>query len=280
MPAGLEPVGDRSGLPCGDRFVTLPIDDLPDGASLADQVVTATEAAGDLADRVEDEHVELVGCGGHAFLAKQISVNLIAPADCINETPLTHMLMLLGATNKPEHEPVESDARPTKRPRHPNSLANLKRTAGPGRTPGSRNKFSAEAVQRFVAQYRNDLAADWDKHGEAFIAKCRDLYPQIYATMQRMRIEDELSRVQTDAGPITISWAASDRPPPPAPREPPKQLTFKPREMPADLSPADWSVLMQLMDLLKRTLPSNSETVPAEIFDLIRKALLEHFREQ
>jgi terminase small subunit-like protein len=81
---------------------------------------------------------------------------------------------------------------------------------------------------------------------------------------------------------LTIQWQANDAPasePPPAPREPPRQLVYRKPEMPADLSPADWSVLMQLLALLKRTLPSNSESVPAEIFDLIRKTLLAHFRE-
>jgi hypothetical protein len=45
-------------------------------------------------------------------------------------------------------------------------MKNLKRDAGPGRSHGSGNKFSQETVARFVAQYRNDLAADWSKHGE------------------------------------------------------------------------------------------------------------------
>jgi hypothetical protein len=54
-----------------------------------------------------------------------------------------------------------------------------------------------------------------------------------------MRIEDELSRTQADGGAITISWATEESAPPPVPREPPKQLEYKPPSMPADLSPAD-----------------------------------------
>ena len=141
-------------------------------------------------------------------------------------------------------------------------MKNLKRDAGPGRPQGSRNKFSAEAVQRFVPQYRNDLAADWDKHGEAFIAKCREMFPQIYATMQRMRIEDELSRVQADASRITICWAASDAPSPPILREPPKQITYRQPE-PGALSSQDWAALMPVLELIKRAIPSNSDTPPA-----------------
>jgi hypothetical protein len=189
-----------------------------------------------------------------------------------------------GASEVPNTEPetVAKPSRPRSRPghRHPNTLANLKRNAGPGRPKGSRNKFSQEAIARFVDQYRNDLAADWDKHGEQFIAKCREMFPQIYATMQRMRIEDELSRVQNNAGPITIQWAATESAPPPQTAEPPRQIPYKPPEMPADLKPQDWSVLMQVLEQIKRTIPSNSDAPPAEVFEVIRKALLAHFADK
>jgi hypothetical protein len=182
------------------------------------------------------------------------------------------------APEVPRTEP-QTDARPTKRPRHPNSLKNLKRDAGPGRHHGSKNKFSKEAVARFVDQYRADLAADWSKHGAAFVEKCRELYPQVYATMQRMRLDDELSRVQGDAGPLTIQWAAESVPPPAPPvREPPKQLIYRQPE-PGALTPGDWAALMPVLDLIKRTIPSNSDTPPAEVFEVIRKALLAHFKE-
>jgi hypothetical protein len=50
--------------------------------------------------------------------------------------------------------------------------------------------------------------------------------------------------------------------------------------MPADLSPADWSVLMQVLEQIRRTIPSNSDSPPAEVFDVIRKALLAHFADK
>ena len=34
-----------------------------------------------------------------------------------------------------------------------------------------------------------------------------------------------------------------------------------------------------LLESIKRTIPSNSDSPPAEVFEVIRKALLEHFRE-
>jgi hypothetical protein len=37
---------------------------------------------------------------------------------------------------------------------------------------------------------------------------------------------------------------------------------------------------MGVLEQVKRTIPSNSDTPPAEVFDVIRKALLEHFRDR
>jgi hypothetical protein len=160
---------------------------------------------------------------------------------------------------------------------HPNSRKNLRR-GGPGRPEGSRSKFSKEAIARFVEQYRHDLAADWNKHGEQFVAKCRELYPQIYATMQRMRIEDELSRQSEQPQSLTIKWATDPTPPPI--EKPPLQIPYRAPEMPADLTPADWAILMNVVELLKRTIPSNSDAAPAEIFGILKTALLAHFADE
>jgi hypothetical protein len=61
---------------------------------------------------------------------------------------------------------------------------------------------------------------------------------------------------------------------------PPKQLVYRQPEMPADLSPADWSILMSVLELLKRTVPSNDNRPPGEIFEVLRKALLAHFADK
>jgi hypothetical protein len=89
-------------------------------------------------------------------------------------------------------------------------------------------------------------------------------------------------RVEVEAGlqqgPIQISWLQTDQAPPIAPA-PPKQITYQKPELPADLSERDWSVLVDLLETIRRTIPSNSDKPPREIFDVCRKALLEHFRE-
>jgi hypothetical protein len=181
----------------------------------------------------------------------------------------------------PQTEP-ETVAKPSK-PRHPNSrshpntLKNLKRDAGPGRPQGSRNKFSQEAIARFVDQYRADLAADWNKHGAAFVEQCRERLPQIYATMQRMRIEDELSRAEVDNGPIQVTWLQADQAdvaPPVAPA-PPLQIEYKRPELPGDLSEGDWSKLLQILEVAKRVAPSDA--LPGDVLEAIRKALLAHY---
>jgi hypothetical protein len=176
----------------------------------------------------------------------------------------------------PQMEP-ENGAK-TGKGHHPNSRKNL-RPSGPGRSHGSRNKFSKEAIARFVDQYRADLAADWNKHGAAFVEKCREMLPQIYATMQRMRIEDELARAPADSGPIQVTWLQTDQAeqaPPVAPA-PPLQITYQKPELPAGLSERDWSVLVSLLETVKRTIPSNSDDPPELVFGIMRDALLKHY---
>ena len=58
---------------------------------------------------------------------------------------------------------------------------------------------------------------------------------------------------------------------------PPPQIEYHKPELPGDLSERDWSVMVDLLELVKRTIPSNSEKPAAEIFDVMRKALLAHF---
>jgi hypothetical protein len=60
--------------------------------------------------------------------------------------------------------------------------------------------------------------------------------------------------------------------------KPPKQITYKKPELPADLTEQDWSIMLEVLELVKRTVPTNDERPPEEIFGVIREALLAHFR--
>jgi hypothetical protein len=76
---------------------------------------------------------------------------------------------------------------------------------------------------------------------------------------------------------LTFRWQVASDPiaEPPAP---PKQITYKKPELPADLSEADWSVMLDLLEMVKRTIPANSDKPPAEIFAVMKQALKDHFR--
>src|SRR5262245_1371040 len=87
---------------------------------------------------------------------------------------------------------------------------------------------------------------------------------------------------QEDAGDskqITITWQSTPSAPPPA-AEPPRQITYQKPAMPGDLSEGDWAILMDVLELVKRTVPKNDDRPPAEIMGVMRDALLAHFREQ
>jgi len=95
------------------------------------------------------------------------------------------------------------------------------------------------------------------------------------------RYGDKMELLGQDGGSsstIKISWLESDKAPPVAPApQPPKQLTYQKPELPADLSERDWSVLVSLLETVKRTIPSNSDDPPETVFAIMRDALLAHY---
>jgi hypothetical protein len=83
--------------------------------------------------------------------------------------------------------------------------------------------------------------------------------------------------VEADSGPIQISWLQSDPAPiAPAP-EPQRLIEYRRPEIPADLSERDWSVLVSLLETVKRTIPTNSDDPPETVFAIMRDALLKHY---
>ena len=153
-----------------------------------------------------------------------------------------------------------------------------------------------EALYDFLADEVIRLADD--DSGDYFIENRNgeSVYVTNHAAVQRSKLRVEarkwlLSKVaakkygdrpQDDAAPqgLTITWQqATDPPPPPVSREPPKQLVYRQPE-PGSLTPKDWAALTPVLDLIMRTIPSNSDTPPAEVFDVIRRALLAHFADK
>ena len=87
-----------------------------------------------------------------------------------------------------------------------------------------------------------------------------------------------------DSRQMTISWDIKReivRPGDDHPKryEAPRQIEYRKPELPGDLSEQDWSVLLEVLELVKRTVPTNDERPPQEIFGVMRKALLAHFAE-
>jgi len=94
------------------------------------------------------------------------------------------------------------------------------------------------------------------------------------------RYGDKMELLGQDGGSsstISISWLESDKAPPVAPPEPPRQITYQKPELPADLSERDWSVLVSLLETVKRTIPTNSNDPPELVFGIMRDALRAHY---
>jgi len=89
----------------------------------------------------------------------------------------------------------------------------------------------------------------------------------------RTRTVGRIERIIVKPGDLgTIN---SDGAPEPTSPPPPRQLEFKPEPPPANLAPEDWALMREVLALIKRTIPTNDDRPPAEIFEIIRKALIE-----
>jgi hypothetical protein len=99
------------------------------------------------------------------------------------------------------------------------------------------------------------------------------LFPKRYGDKMELLGQDN-EKVEE----LVFRWETNDVVPPVV-GPPPKQLQYHQPQLPADLSTEDWSALLRLLEVVRNTIPSNSDTPPQEIFEICRKALLEHFRE-
>ncbi len=62
-------------------------------------------------------------------------------------------------------------------------------------------------------------------------------------------------------------------------RRAPAQLTYQPEPLPGNLTDSEWSLMQEVLSLVKRTIPSDDTSPPETILRIIREALLMHFRE-
>jgi hypothetical protein len=129
---------------------------------------------------------------------------------------------------------------------------------------GSQDVFidaeTGKAVIDHAAVQRSRLAVDTIKWLTSKYAK------KVYGDRP---VPDEEPKV------LTIRWQSSPDPV----VQPPEQITHQKPELPADLSEQDWSIMLEILELVKRTVPTIDERPSEEIFGVMKHALLAHFRQ-
>ena len=141
----------------------------------------------------------------------------------------------------------------------------------------------AEEILKIAFDDSGDLIIDGDRvmSGHHVVARARlkiDTVRWIMAKLHPGKYGDKATLLDNNSGPITISWLPSD-PAPVAPEpQPPKQIAYQKPELPADLSEAEWSKLLQILEVAKRVAPSDS--LPGDVLEVVRKALLAHYADE
>jgi hypothetical protein len=156
-----------------------------------------------------------------------------------------------------------------------------------------RNKFARarEEMAHFHFDHMWEIARDdkgdffYDEKGNAVADHARLNRHKLQIDVLKFRAMKLLPRIYgdrpTDEAPqqaMIIKWGGTTETAPPSRHEPPRQIAYKKPELPADLSEADWSTMLDLLELVKRTVPTNSDKPPEEVFGVMKRALMEHFR--
>jgi hypothetical protein len=142
----------------------------------------------------------------------------------------------------------------------------------------------SEEILRIAFDDSGDLIIDGDRvmSGHHVVQRARlkvDTVKWIMAKLHPGKYGDKPA-IEANSGPITISWIESDKAPIAPEPQPPKQITYQKPELPADLSDRDWSLLVSLLETVKRTIPSNSDDPPETVFAIMRDALLAHYKDE
>jgi hypothetical protein len=140
----------------------------------------------------------------------------------------------------------------------------------------------SEEILRIAFDDSGDLILDGERTiaGHHVVQRARlkiDTVRWVMAKLHPGRYGDRPAIEADDSKQITFSWIKSDPVVEPAPA-PPKQITYQRPELPGDLSEADWQKLLQILEVAKRVAPSDS--VPDEVLEVIRSALLAHYKDE
>ena len=144
----------------------------------------------------------------------------------------------------------------------------------------ARMDWYSEEILKIAFDDSGDLIIDGDRvmSGHHVVQRARlkvDTVKWIMAKLHPGKYGDKATMLDANAGPITISWIESDKAP--IAPEPQKLISYQKPELPADLTDRDWSLLVSLLETVKRTIPSNSDDPPETVFAIMRDALLKHY---
>jgi hypothetical protein len=141
----------------------------------------------------------------------------------------------------------------------------------------------SEEVIKIAFDDSGDLIVDEDRvvAGHHVVQRARLKVDTVKWVMSKLAPKKygDRPQVEEESKTLTISWQAVETPPPVAP-SPQKQIEYRKPELPGDLTETDWSVILGLLEVVKSTIPSNDQSPPREIFEIMKEALLEHFRDK
>jgi hypothetical protein len=138
-----------------------------------------------------------------------------------------------------------------------------------------------EEILRIAFDDSGDLIIDGDRvlSGHHVVQRARLKVDSLKWVMSKLAPKKYGERPETDDGPQTVMFQWLAQPDHTAAPEPPRQIEYRKPELPADLTEADWSIMLEVLELVKRTVPTNDERPPEEIFGVMKQALLAHFRQ-
>jgi hypothetical protein len=130
--------------------------------------------------------------------------------------------------------------------------------------------YAREAQAHYYADLIRDVA--FDDSGDFFVEDGRTVTD--HARVQRARLKVDtlkwiaarFNRAYSDKPAIeaaepqqlVISWLETPSDAKPPERRPPAQITYQKPQMPADLTERDWSVMLETLELIKRTIPPDA----------------------
>ena len=159
--------------------------------------------------------------------------------------------------------------------------------------------FWADVIVELSRDRTNDIITDKDGKASANHAAVQrdrlicDNYKFLMGKLHPGRYGDKTQiELPQPAKPMQISWIQRTivDPGEPALKERIKELeeqlagripalTFDREPLPGGLTDQEWSIMREVLTLVKRTIPSDDDSTPVSILRIIREALLLHFRE-